>query len=84
MQRLGGPLETSNDPELRVSVERVLERHHPRLADVGRPTCAYCAEVWPCPSAISAHQAAVLAGGPDVPLADVVAPLADVPGQRRP
>jgi hypothetical protein len=58
---------TSHDPELLLSAERVLERHHPHSADLGRPACDYCAEVWPCPSAISARQAVALAGGPITP-----------------
>jgi hypothetical protein len=69
---------TAVDPELLLGAERVLERHRPHVAEVGRPQCEYCAEAWPCPSAMAAQQAAMLAGGPHVALADV--PVQRPPG----
>jgi hypothetical protein len=53
---------------MRLSAQRVLERHRPFLAAVGRPSCGYCHEVWPCPSALSAQQAVAMAGGPAIGL----------------
>jgi hypothetical protein len=67
---------TSHDPELLHSAERVLERHHPHSSGTGRSVCEYCAEIWPCPSALSASQAAAMAGGPLVQLS--------APPQRQP
>jgi hypothetical protein len=64
---------TAVDPELLLGAERVLERHRPHLADIGRGRCEYCAEAWPCPSAEAAQQAATLAGGPHVTLVEVPA-----------
>jgi hypothetical protein len=56
------------------SVRRVLERHLPTVTSVGRPACEYCAEAWPCPSALAAQQAVVMAGGVRPALAGVPRP----------
>jgi hypothetical protein len=72
--------DAAHDPALRLRAERVLERHQPHTTPHARSSCAYCAEVWPCPSALSAQQAAGLAGAPIELSGDPVAPEA---GARR-
>jgi hypothetical protein len=62
---------------MRVAAQLVLERHRPFLADLGRPSCGYCHEVWPCPSALSAQQAVAMAGGPAIGLE--IPPASDMP-----
>jgi len=46
------------------SAQRVLERHRVRASPIGPARCGFCAEAWPCPSAVEAARASVLAGGP--------------------
>jgi hypothetical protein len=56
------------DPMLWRSAQRVLERHRARLSQVGGARCNFCAESWPCPSAVEAARATVIAGGPPADL----------------